>query len=307
VGVFDPDRVGILVPTAGGPNALGATRLALGVARRSALPVRVLHISPRTTFAARARGLFRKNLAGQGIEEHLAALRALADPSHQKPLEIQHQSGGNAAQEICAEARKGCDLIVIGASQHGPLLGGKVLADVVAQAPCHVAIVRTAHPDAAFRRLLVLVDGSAVSRVAVEFAVRYCEVTDSALTLAVLGERDRLPVGESLTGEFPVPHDGMPVDQFTEELIRISPVFRAATIVPQVLHLSPQRFFKTVLEKTQGKTDADSHDLMVIGAENRAIRRQMFFGHDNERLIRETSASVAILIPHLGRLTIGPK
>ena len=136
---------------------------------------------------------------------------------------------------------------------------------------------------------------------------------DSPLTLAVLGERDRPPsadskgaLGSTSTGEHPLPPGGAPVDPFVQELIRISPVFRASKIVPQVLHLSPQRFFRTVLEKTHGTSADDGHDLMVIGAENRAIRRRLFFGHDNERLIRDTSASVAILIPHLGRLTIGP-
>src|SRR5262249_5027083 len=43
-GLFDPDRIRVLVPTAGGPNALVAARIGLAVARASAHPVSVLYV-----------------------------------------------------------------------------------------------------------------------------------------------------------------------------------------------------------------------------------------------------------------------
>lgn len=297
-GVFDPDKVSILVPTAGGPNALGAARLAFGVARRSAIPVRVLYIDPKARFLDRMRRLFRRNLAGQGIEEHVKALRALADGA--LAPEVYHRSGRDVADEICGEAAKGFELIMIGASQRGPMLGGPVLEDVVAAAPCHVAIVRDASPDTPFRRLLVLVDGSAVSRVAAEFAVRYCEVTESALTLAVLTERPHQAGYIDETGRLLL--SGPPTAP-EEAIERISPVFRTSTVRPEVLYLPPEGFRDSV----QKELEKGGHDLLVLGAENRAIRRRLFFGHDNERIIRNTQMSVAILIPHIGKLTLGPE
>ncbi len=38
---------------------------------------------------------------------------------------------------------------------------------------------------------------------------------------------------------------------------------------------------------------------MVLGAENRAIQHRLFFGYDNERLIRATRVPVVVVVPHL--------
>lgn len=303
-GVFDPSRVEILVPTAGGPNAIGAARLAFGVARRSANPVRVLFIEPAQRFVDRLRRLFRKDLAGRGIEEHLNALRAVGEGA--SAPEVQRRSGRDVSGMICDEASKGTDLIIIGASQRGPLLGGPVLEEVIAQAPCHVAIVRDASHQKPFSHLLALVDGSAVSRVAAEFAVRYCEVTESQLTVAVLTERahhsgQHLALASFDEAGLAMSRDKLSSPELTLE--RISPVFRPSTVKPRVLHLPADDFRDAVLKETR----QGGYDLLVLGAENRAVRRRLFFGADNERIIRRTDISVAILIPHIGKLTMGPE
>jgi Kef-type K+ transport system membrane component KefB/nucleotide-binding universal stress UspA family protein len=303
-GVFDPGRVEILVPTAGGPNALGAARLAFGVARRSANPVTVLFIAPAQRFVDRLRRLFRKDIAGRGIDEHLTALRAVGEGASAPA--VQRRSGRDVAGMICEEASKGTDLIIIGASQRGPLLGGPVLEEVIEQAPCHVAIVRDASPDKPYSRLLVLFDGSAVSRVAAEFAVRYCEVTESQLTVAVLTERvhhsgQHVPVSFPDEAGKPTMRDMPSSPDATLE--RISPVFRPETVKPRVLHLPVDDFRDAMLKETR----QGGYDLLVLGAENRAVRRRLFFGTDNERIIRQTDISVAILVPHIGKLTRGPE
>src|SRR5262249_23001512 len=78
-GVFDPAKVHVLVPTAGGPNAIGAARFAFAVARSSEAPVTVLFVEEQVSGWERVRRLFKKNPAGLGLEEHLQALRALAN------------------------------------------------------------------------------------------------------------------------------------------------------------------------------------------------------------------------------------
>ncbi len=52
-----------------------------------------------------------------------------------------------------------------------------------------MAILKTPSPAEQYRRLLVPVDGSIGSRLAVELALRYAEATGADLTLAVLTER----------------------------------------------------------------------------------------------------------------------
>jgi hypothetical protein len=39
-----------------------------------------------------------------------------------------------------------------------------------------------------------------------------------------------------------------------------------------------------------------------VGSENRAIQHRLFFGRDNERLIREAPVSVAIVVPNVALL-----
>jgi len=42
---------------------------------------------------------------------------------------------------------------------------------------------------------------------------------------------------------------------------------------------------------------------VVLGSENRAVQNRLFFGRDNERLIREAAVSVAIVVPNIARLS----
>ena len=73
-----------------------------------------------------------------------------------------------------------------------------------------------------------------------------------------------------------------------EELERISVVFRASDIKPNILHLAfDPRSSAVAQEVERGK-----YDLVVIGAENRAIQHRLFFGYENERLIRATRIPV---------------
>jgi len=39
------------------------------------------------------------------------------------------------------------------------------------------------------------------------------------------------------------------------------------------------------------------YDLVVLGAENRAVRKRLFFGHENEKILDLDSVTTAILVP----------
>jgi Kef-type K+ transport system membrane component KefB/nucleotide-binding universal stress UspA family protein len=299
-GVFDPARVRILVPTAGGPNAVGAARLAFGLAKRSENEVAVLYIDALSSWWQRLKRLFtrRRAQAGEGLDEHLRTVTALADGA--RPPDVRQVASKDVAASICEEAAKGYDMILVGASQRGPILGGPVLEDVVQSAPCHVAIIREAAPLPQYKSLIVPIDGSLVSRVAAEFAVRYAEVTQARLTLAVTVEHRPHVAAYTAYDDYASAEVSVtaPETSSDEELERISTVFKASDVKPEVLRLAYDPSSSALAEEAaNGK-----YDLVVLGAENRAVQHRLFFGYDTERLIRMSPVAVVIVVPQLRRL-----
>jgi len=290
--------VRILVPTAGGPNAVGAARLAFGLAKRSENEIVLLYIDALSSAWERFKRLFnrrRGGQAGEGLDEHMKTVTALADGA--RPPAVRQVASRDVAASIVDEAAKGYDMILVGASQRGPTLGGPVLEDVIEAAPCHVAIIREAAQVPQYKSLIVPIDGSLASRVAVEFAVRYAEVTRARLTLAVSEEHRPQVAAYAAYAEYAsaVVAETAPEISADEELERISTVFKASELKPEVLRLAYDPSSSALAEEAaNGK-----YDLVVLGAENRAVQHRLFFGYDTERLIRMSPVAVVIVVPKL--------
>jgi Kef-type K+ transport system membrane component KefB/nucleotide-binding universal stress UspA family protein len=307
-GAFDPLRVKVLVPTAGGPNATEAMRVGVDVSSRSDLPVQILYVDrAERPWWARLPWMLAKDEDARTIDAHLAMLEQLAEGAPHRPnvRRIQTRDVGRA---IVAEAKNDFDLVLMGASQRGQLLGGQVLHDVVEGAPCHVAILR-AKPDATrFSRILVPVDGSVAARVAVELAVRYAEASGAALTLAVLSEQQlatpvtlqaaAAPASPGKEARLTSQAFVAPARTPDEELERISVVFRSSKVRPSLLRVSADPESNAVSDLAA----SGGYDLVVLGAENRAIKNRLFFGHDSERLLARMSVAAMIVVPNIARL-----
>ncbi len=140
------------------------------------------------------------------------------------------------------------------------------------------------------------VDGSIGSRLAVELALRYAEATGADLTLAVLTERRPQAAayadlsGTHVLADAPATGD--------EELARISVVFRASDVKPSIIHLAFDPRSSPVAEAVE----KGNYDLVVLGTENRAVQHRLFFGYENERLIRATRVPVLVVVPNLASL-----
>ncbi|HEY6561066.1 MAG TPA: cation:proton antiporter [Polyangiaceae bacterium] len=346
-GVFDPQRLRILVPTAAGPNALEAARVAVQIAKRSDNPPEVLFINLKSfPWFHGLRNLFKRNLAGHGLRDHLSAIQGLAAGG--ATPRIRELASRNVARTILDEAARGVDVILIGASGRGSKIGGPVLEEVVVQAPCHIVIVKAAQaPDGAYKRLIVPIDGSTVARVAAEFALRYAEATGASLTLALITERqaptrqiveesaDTLPGdpmpeniarallrarqinaerGRGTPGTAPPPVAAGAVAEATdpthpltsdhseltrnEELTRISPAFRVSELEPRVLYLNYEQS-QTALTN---EISAGAYDLVVLGAENRAVKNRMFFGYENQAILEGSAVATLIVVPKIAML-----
>ena len=303
-GVFDPAKVRLLVPTAGGPNALEAMRVAAALAKKSDNAIEVLYVDSKhrtwweKLLAPIAKG---ETLAGRGIDEHLASLRKLSEGAA-RPAVVRRVSTSEVDTAILAEAAKGFDLLLMGASQRGPIIGGRVLQHVVEESPCHVAIMRAHTEGSTYRRLFVPVDGGIASRLAAEFAVRLAEQSGAELTLALLTEqRTKTPAYTTSVTPEPFPagdYQQPPARTPEDELHRISVVFRTTTVKPKVLRLSVDPA-STALSSTVARSD---FDLIVLGAENRAIQSRLFFGHDVERLIQQSTVALVVVVPNIAML-----
>jgi K+:H+ antiporter len=287
-GSFDPTRVRVMVATGGGENALAATPLAYGLALKSSAPVKIVHVSERRSWWRR---LFHRRFTGSATEQ-VEQMRALA---RGRLPEIAQVSGLSIARAICDEAKRGCDVILLG-SGDGPSIGGPVVEQVVAEAPCHVAIMKAPLRGLEYRRILVPVDGSVASRLAVELALRYAEATSAELALAVLTERRPQAAAYADLSGTHVPAEVRATSD--EELQRISIAFRASDIKPNIMHLA----FDPRSSAIAQEVERGHYDLVVVGAENRAIQHRLFFGYENERLIRGTRIPVVVVVPNLSRL-----
>jgi Kef-type K+ transport system membrane component KefB/nucleotide-binding universal stress UspA family protein len=295
-GAFDPLRVRLLLATSGGPNALSVAPLAFGVARRSDAAVKIVHVQERTVWWRRLLNRFAQRPPGN-VTDQMEAFRGMANG---KPPELGQVAGSSIARAICDEARRGYDLIVLGSGE-GPSIGGTVVEEVVAEAPCHVAIMKAPPGPGGteYKHILVPVDGSVASRMAVELALRYAEGVGADLALAVLTERRPQAAAYSDLSGTHVPAETGTTS--TEELERISVVFRASTLKPNILHLAYDPRSSAVVQALEkGK-----YDLVVLGAENRAIQHRLFFGYENERLIRASRIPVVVVVPNL-RMLAGP-
>jgi Kef-type K+ transport system membrane component KefB/nucleotide-binding universal stress UspA family protein len=291
-GAFDPSHLRVVLAAGGGPHALAAAPLAFALTQKSDTAVKIVHVEAKHSWWQRMLQPFARRAPAR-VSEQIEAMRDLADG---QPPAISNARGPAVAKAICDEARAS-DLILIGSAE-GPSIGGPIVEQVVAGAPCHVAIMKgaAAAAHAEYRRLLVPVDGSIGSRLAVELALRYAEASGAELMLAVMTERRPHAAafadvsGTHLPTEAPVSGE--------EELARISVVFRASLVKPSVMHLA----FDPRTSPVAQAVEKGNYDLVVLGTENRAVQHRLFFGYENERVIRAARVPVLVVVPNVTRL-----
>jgi Kef-type K+ transport system membrane component KefB/nucleotide-binding universal stress UspA family protein len=292
-GVFDPTRVRVLLPTAGGRNELAAASVAAAIAKRSAHLVEVVRVRAAESWKARLLR-FLGPRSGRAAEPP-PSTKQLADLGLRG--EVRELKRPSAAHAILEEARTGFDVVVMGASRHGGGLGGETLEEVVQGAPCHVVIVKAGAAEPPYQSVLVCYDGGVFARVAVEFAARYAELTSAQLAVALVSDRPA-PAARPDDATEVRPTAGTELQAGDGTLNRISPVFRSLSLKPHLVEIPNDPFSTALLtEARSGK-----YDMIVLGSENRAVQNRLFFGRDNERLIKESSVTVAIVVPNIALL-----
>jgi Kef-type K+ transport system membrane component KefB/nucleotide-binding universal stress UspA family protein len=302
-GLFDAQRLRILVPTAGGPNALVAASIGTTIAKRSAHPITLLFVDQVASLSRRLVARFRPDVAGRNLTQHIEAIKARAKESEAKEPEVRREVAKDVSAAVNATASKGFDIILTGASGDKHAIRGKKLEELVQGAPCHVVIVKNRGERSIFRRLLVPVDGSFSSRAGVEFAIRYSEGAgpETEVTFAIPTEQQEPEDAfrTSYDDTMPVVAPRKPRDSLILDvgalaqggLEKLSPVFKATKVKTHIVTTGREKAKSMIARIATG-----DYDLLVMGVERRAIHHRLFFGYENERLVEECPIPVVIVV-----------
>jgi Kef-type K+ transport system membrane component KefB/nucleotide-binding universal stress UspA family protein len=292
-GLFNPERVKAIIPTAGGPNALVAGRIAAGLVRGEPPTVTLLFVeSIAESFLSRAWKRLRPDQAGKNLQEHLDLIKAYADEK-QARVDVRRAAEHDAAAYICREAAQGeFDLILVGAGIKNPLRSA-VTTGLLDGAPCTVGIVRGRGSIEDCKRVLVATNGSYFSRAALEVAILYAERIGATLTVLYTMENER--IGGDEDGDGSTLEEGFRRMMATTLLTQLSPMMTRTTARINVIVREGENATPQVIDEAR----AGLYQMLVVGAENRAVQHRLSVGYDVEKLVNEAACTVMVVVPKI--------
>lgn len=293
----------ILVPTAGGANALGAFAMAAPLVRHTSGSLAALYVETRqeSVLARIGRRLMgNPSLAGRGLEAHLEQVGERFGEDQKKFLSIKRVRNTAPDDAILAELGRDYDLLMIGA---GPrqLVGRSMTVEVLSRADRTSVIVRA--PEAglpeSFRDILVPVDGSVFSRVAAEFAFAYASAVDATVTMLHVVDETEVAAGSLMVPDLRVAHA---LEEREESVVAeglrsdFSALAESFGVRMQVRVLGSGDPASTIIAESWSRHT----DLVVLGAENKMLSRPSFFGQGTASIVERAGCTTAVVVPRFG-------
>ncbi len=285
----------LLVPTAGGVNAMGGFELAAMLAKRDRGQVTALYIEQPD--GSRRWPWRRSSLAGTNLEAHLDKAKKLVETAGGRFV-VRRVTSEDVAAAVLGEAARDYDLLLLGsavdASFHDPLA-----RHIVRGAGVPVTIVRrTPDSEPPFQRILVPVDGSVLSRYAAEFAFRYAAAASAHVTLLHVIDETRLAPGTLMTPErkstFALLNQR--TNEIREQLNRtLGPL--AATW--DVNFMTRIRASDAPGETIIAESSSGYYDLLITGAENRVFNVPLFYGQGTGEVVERAGCTTVVVMPPL--------
>jgi Kef-type K+ transport system membrane component KefB len=287
----------MLVPTAGGDNAVGAFRLAAPLAQKDRGEVTALFVERPAADGARARRLFRRrSLAGKNLDAHL---QRASDLVGRAALAVRRVRNRDVARAVAEEAMRDYDLVIIGAAPRGPLLD-PLAQHVVWSTMLPVVIMSHRLDDGdgpRFEHLLVPIDGSLFSRCAAELAFAYAGAAGSQVTLLHVTDEMRLAAGT-----LPVPgsreQHGVAAPRRHElerQLLHaLGPVANQYGVEFSTRVRASGSPGETIIEESQ----SGHYDLLILGAEDKLLGH-LFFGQGTGEIMEHAGCTSAVVVPHI--------
>jgi Kef-type K+ transport system membrane component KefB/nucleotide-binding universal stress UspA family protein len=292
-GLFDRNRLKALIPTAGGPNARVAGRLAAALVRGEAATLTMLFVQNDPSLWGRLRRWFKPDIAGLNLQEQLEAVRQFAAP-HNARVEMRKVTERDTVGFICKEAAHGYHLMLLGAGQRSPLRSAVTVA-LLESAPCHVAIVRgSSVVDGELKQILVATNGSFFSRAAIELAVLYAEAVQGTVTVLYSVEADAHDAASDDDGSSTL-DEGFRRMMATTLLTTLTPLLtQTRARVNVIVRESVQPTVPVLAEARSGL-----YQLVVVGAESHAVQHRLSVGYDVERIVQEAPCAVVVVVPRI--------
>jgi Kef-type K+ transport systems, membrane components len=292
--------VRILAPTAGGPNAEAMLAIAAAIvsATGGALVALYVEQTPRRGLIASLSRAFRSSLAGRGLEEQFARV-ATRMGAHRGLFSSKRVISVDPASAALDEIARDYDLLMLGAGPHR--LGDTSIAARLLSAACVPAIVvRSAEdtPPPKFTRLLVPLDGGAVSRAAAELALLYARAVRAEVTLVFVVNESRVATGSVVLPESHTTHDVDAAARIAIEAhIRgeFDELARNHDAEFDVRVLASGDPASTIIELA----NTGAFDLLVLGAEARTLVHSSLFGLGTAEILDRAHCTVAVAVPRL--------
>lgn len=291
----------VLMPTRGGVNVQLAAQLVSHMAHQNDMEVTALYALSDKKPGRKAANTNTATIVKDSTADE--ALTTIAEDM-QLPtgttIQTKAESGRNKAEVILKEARKGYDLIVLGATEQQrskDTLFNLLVDRVVQEAPCATMVVKSHRSQpkgdsssVAFSKLghiLVPTVGTNDSKNAVEVASTIAAQTGALMTLVhVINLRQveyiLYDAQETLRPAMEL------AEQIVEQQAEIGRSLGAKINVRILKGSSPDR---EILRFAQSQ----GVDLIILGSNLRMVTGRVFFGHGVDRILNHANCPVAVI------------
>ncbi len=289
----------ILIPTAGGQNALLASHIAAVLCGEEGNRATAIHVETE-------RRSFKEHLAFWRERPKLDAAHIFSElhstsRGHRGRLLTRILPSGESVREkILEEVRQGYDFLFLGASEHLHPVYNPLISRIVRANPCQIVIVRDSRTGGSasmpFRRILVPTNGSRHADAAFELAADYAARVDARVTMLFfvqsLEQNPLLPSSGTS-------HAEMRAHQVLLENLRGRLPTGIRKHLLDIRVVEGASLVAAVAEEAHG----GGYDLVALGAENRSVLERIYFGPMVEASIERLECAVAIVVPSrdLGR------
>lgn len=289
----------VLMPTRGGANTQLAARLVSHMAHQNEMEVTALYAlsdkKPRHP-AAKTATIVKDTTADEALAAVTQEMQLPAGTTVQTKVE----SGRSKAEVILKEARKGYDLIVMGATEQKrskDTLFNLLVDRVVQEAPCATMVVKSHLPESKgesstiavqkLEHILVPTVGTDYSKNGVEVASTIAAQTGALVTLVhVVNLRQ---VDYILYDARETLRPAMEIaEQIVEQQAEIGRNLGAKVNVRILKGTSPER-------EILNFAHTQKVDLIILGSNIRMSTGRVFFGHGVDRIINQAHCPVAVI------------